>query len=54
MRRDDGLCYNMKKNVTYLRFTFAISEYCSSTIKAVACSALKDDCFMPPTDIDVR
>ena len=32
------------KKVTYLRYTFAISESCSSTIKAVACLAFKDDC----------
>ena len=36
-------------NVTYLRYTFAISESCSSTIKDVACLAFKDDCVMPMT-----
>ena len=54
MRRDDNLCYTMKKKVTYLWYTFAISESCSSTIKAVACLAFKDDCFMPLTAITVR
>ena len=54
MRRDDGLCYIMKKKtVTYLRYTL-ISESCPSTIKVVACIAFKDDCFMPPTAINVR
>lgn len=43
-----------EKNVRYLWYTFAISESCSSTIKAVACVAFKDDCFMPLTAINVR
>ena len=49
-----GYATTWKKKVTYARYTFAISESCSSTIKAVACLAFKDDCFMPPTAINVR